>query len=405
MAAPVSTLTNLRLERSIKASPKRVYTAFTNRDELVTWFCNEAYIQAQVNGAYVLIWNAEKFSASGIVKALKENESLTLSWRSSYQGHTEDYESEFAVSLSETADGTKLVLDHSNVSGEDKEGYEIEWNKRMDDLKLYLETGGIPNIVNRVIIGIFPGGVPEKRRKELGLGENEGTIVTNLVANYSAEKAGILIDDVIVALNGTKVTNDNPMNFLVARNKPGDKVEVSLYRGAEQLNLSMSLMPYPVPAIPATFAELADTLSSQFEDVFKNLSALFDGVSEEQAAKRPAEGEWSARHVLAHLIYSERWGSEATAGRYQGGQPQHWSGNRDLRLEAYMAIHPTVADLLKEFRRSLDEKLTLWRTFPAEAIEGNPANLWVEAFNSQGTIQHTTGHFRQITEALAAAKN
>jgi uncharacterized protein YndB with AHSA1/START domain len=404
MAAPATTLTSVTVERAIKASPKRVYTAFTTRDELTTWFCNQAFIDLQVNGTYLVIWNQDKFSATGVFKALKENESLTLSWRSTWNGNTESDESEITISLSEADGGTKVVFAHSNITEEGKEAYEFQWNKRLDDLKLYLETGGIPNIVNRVIIGIFPGAVPEKRRKELGLGENEATIVTNLVPNYSAEKAGILVDDVIIALNGNKVNNDNPMNFLVANNKPGDIVEVTLVRGSETLNLSMSLMPYPVPAIPTTFGELADNLEPQYDELYKNLSALFNGISEEQAAKRPAEGEWSAKHVLAHLIYSERWGSEATAGHYQGGQPQHWSGNRDVRLEATMSIYPTLADLLKEFRRCLDEKLVLWRTFPAEAIDGNPANLWFETFNSQGTLQHTTGHFRQITEALDAAK-
>jgi uncharacterized protein YndB with AHSA1/START domain len=402
MAAPVSTMATVRVERSIKASPKRIYTAFTNRDELVAWFCNEAYIQAQQNSPYVVVWNAEKFNATGIVKALKENESLTLSWRSTYQGMTEEQDSEIAISISENGDGSKLVFEHTGLK--DKEAYEGQWNKRLDDLKLYLETGGIPNIVNRVIIGIFPGGVPEKRRKELGLADNEATIVTNLVPDYSAQKAGILVDDVIIALNGTKVTNDLPMNFLVANNKPGDSVEVTLIRGSETLKLNMSLMPYPVPPIPATFGDLAANLSAQYDEVFKNLSALFDGVSEEEASKRPEEKEWSAKHVLAHLLYTERYGNDTTAGRYQGGQPQHWSGNNDVRLEALISVNPNVADLLREFRLALNERLALWRTFPAEAIDGNPSNLWSEAFNSAGTVQHTTGHFRQIQEALAAAK-
>jgi uncharacterized protein YndB with AHSA1/START domain len=405
MAAPATTLTSVTVERAIKASPKRVYTALTTRDELVTWFCNQAFLDLQVNGTYLVIWNQEKFSGTGVYKALKENESLSFTWRSTWNGDSEGDDSEITISLSEADGGTNVVFAHSNITEEGKEAYEFQWNKRLDDLKLYLETGGIPNIVNRVIIGIFPGGLPEKRRKELNLGENEATIVTNLVPNYSAEKAGILVDDVIIALNGNKVTNDSPMNFLVANNKPGDSVEVTLIRGSETLNLSMSLMPYPVPAIPASFGELADTLAPQYDEIFKNLSALFDGVSEEQAAKRPAEGEWSAKHVLAHLIYSERQGAESTAGRYEGGQPQHWSGNRDVRLEATMSIYPTVADLLHQFRCALNEKLVLWRTFPAEAVEGNPVNLWIETFNSQGTIQHTTGHFRQITEALDAAKN
>ena len=51
MAAPAASLTSLNLSRQIKVSPKRIYTAFTQRDELNAWFCTNSFIEAQENGA------------------------------------------------------------------------------------------------------------------------------------------------------------------------------------------------------------------------------------------------------------------------------------------------------------------------------------------------------------------
>jgi uncharacterized protein YndB with AHSA1/START domain len=401
ISAPATLVT---VERTIKATPQQIYRAFTTRDELNVWFCDNSFVQLQANGAYLYIWNAEKFTATGIIKQLEENKSLELTWRSTWEGNTEPADSIFSITIAENGNQSTVTLTHSDITEDGAEGYEWQWNKRLDDLKQYLETGGQPNIINRVIIGIWPAALPKKRADELGLKENFGTLVTNIVPNYSAEKAGIQINDVIVALDDTEVGPDAPMNVVVQGKKPGDEINVTFFHGDEKVSKRMTLMGYPVPAIPENMAALADNMAAEYEQVYKELAALFDGVSEEAAGKRPAEGEWSAKLVLAHLIYGERWNQDVTGGRIVGGQPQHWSGNHDARLQAILDVYPTVSDLLGAFHEASQERIALWRNFPKDIEQGNLNAVWGEAFAMDGGMQHTRFHYNQIQEAIAAAK-
>ena len=75
ISAPTTTVT---VERTIKATPEQVYRAFTNREELNNWFCNNSFMQAQENGAYLCIWNTEEYTATGIVKSLVEAHGGTI---------------------------------------------------------------------------------------------------------------------------------------------------------------------------------------------------------------------------------------------------------------------------------------------------------------------------------------
>jgi uncharacterized protein YndB with AHSA1/START domain len=404
MAVPTLTKTSISLSRTISATAERLYTAFSSRDELNRWFCNNSFMQAQENGAYVFIWNAEQYTATGIVKALEENKSISMTWRGTWKGESEADDSEIAIRFEENGGETIVTVTHSDITEEAKEGYETQWNNRLDDLKSYVETGALPNIVNRVIIGIFPGPVSQSRLDELGLEAQQAVLVTNVIPDMGAEKAGIKEQDVIVALDGTDISPQQPMNVIAQSKKPGEKVDVTLYRGDEKMTLTMELSAYPVPDIPETFEALADSIAEQYEQTFKDLSALFEGVSEEEAGNPPAEGEWGAKLVLAHLIYSENWLQDGIGGRITGGQPQHWSGNNNDRLQAIVDVYPNTQDLLDLLRREYDETLSLYRNFPEDTTAANKGHLWGEAFAINGWVQHARGHFSQIEAAIEAAK-
>lgn len=395
--------TVVTVERTVKATPQQVYRAFTNRAELNNWFCNNSFVQAQENGAYVCIWNQEQYTAAGIFKKLEENKAIEMTWRGTWKGDIEAADSIFSITIAEDGDKSIVTLTHRDIAEDSAESYDWQWNKRLDDLKLYLETGALPNIINRVIIGIWPAALSDKRAEELGLEKGHGTLVTNLVPDFGAEKAGIQVNDIIVAIDGNAVTPQSNMNMLVQDKKPDDSVKVTFYRGSEKQTLTMNLSGYPVPDIPESMTALADNMTEQYKQLFKELSAMFEGAGEEAAGKRPAEDEWSAKLVLCHLIYSERRVKEGTAGRITGGQPQHWSGNHDARLQAILDVYPTSDDLLQLLHREMQENVAMWRNFPQDIQDDNTHAVWGEAFGIAGWVQHTQGHFSQIKAAIEAA--
>lgn len=404
MTAPTKETTSVRVERTIDASLERLYRAFQSRDEYNNWFCNNSFVQAREGGLYLFIWNIEKYSATGQFKELVENEKIVLSWRSTWDGNESDYPETLTITFNEADGGTKVTFSHEGMPPESAEGYEYQWNKRLDDLKQYVETGGLPNILNRVIIGIFPGAVDEETAEKLGLEQGVYSRVTNLVPGYSAEKAGIQIDDIITRINGQKISLTNAMNVAVQDNKPGDEVEVTVARGDEILTMTMPLSPYPVPDIPENYAALADSIAPQYEQLIEQIIALFEGVSEEQAETAPAEGEWNAKMVLAHLIYSEQQFQEGIGAHFANGSPQHWSGNDSTRLAALVTVNPGIDGIIGALRREYDETLAIWRNFPDETADSNKAFLWQDAFSASGWIQHTQGHIPQIQTAIEAAQ-
>lgn len=388
------------LTKTFNATPKQVYAALTNRDDLGAWLGNTILSNgATVNNPFVVMWNDGNF-ANCVFTKLEENKAVSYTWR--MKNESADSHVDILLDGDET---TTLTLHHSGDFADSAAEYEKEWSSALASLVRYVEKGELVDIVDRVIIGIFPNPVSAKRAEELGLEAGQGAGVGGLVPNFSAERAGLQADDIIVAVNGVTVDNSqNTLQVLVRGKKPGESVEVTFYRGMEKMSKSMELKGYPVPAIPNNYAELAAQTQPKFATVFQELSELFVGYSDNEAKKRPAEGEWSALQVLAHLILNEQAFHNQVGNRVTGAQPTGWSGNSDLRLDALVELYPSIEALLNKFKMEMDESLAIMRYFPAETEAEGRKHLWQDAFNMDGHIQHTRGHFRQINLALAAAK-
>lgn len=99
-------------------------------------------------------------------------------------------------------------------------------NKVVDDLKKY-------GTVQRAMIGIQGGDVKKyvdsqkEQGKEVDLGTMEGIYVSKVVDGGAAADAGIEDGDVIVAVDGHKVTNMAELQEIIARKRPGDKVSLT----------------------------------------------------------------------------------------------------------------------------------------------------------------------------------
>jgi membrane-associated protease RseP (regulator of RpoE activity) len=72
-----------------------------------------------------------------------------------------------------------------------------------------------------------------------------GAVVTDIVPDGPADRAGITVGDVIVALNGKAVAPDNTLSDLVRRQRPGDRVEITLWRNGSERVVSVRLESHP----------------------------------------------------------------------------------------------------------------------------------------------------------------
>ena len=107
--------------------------------------------------------------------------------------------------------------------------------KVMDDL---LEFGA----VQRALLGISILDVPDAiERYELDIDESNGVFVAGVNVGGAADDAGLEEGDIIIGIDENEVTNTAELQEFVARNRPGDKIEVTYIRDGKESTLKATL--------------------------------------------------------------------------------------------------------------------------------------------------------------------
>ena len=88
--------------------------------------------------------------------------------------------------------------------------------------------------------------------EEIGMAENldvpveSGAVIVEVVPGTAADEAGLERGDVIVEIDGQDVTSAANVGTIVRGKEPGDKVEITFYRGDEQQTVTATLGSRPV---------------------------------------------------------------------------------------------------------------------------------------------------------------
>ena len=109
-------------------------------------------------------------------------------------------------------------------------------NRVVDEL---LEKGHIA----RPYLGIAmqPVALPESVRSQLGAEARMGLVIMHVESGGPAEKAGVLLGDVVVSVAGKFVENIDAIQDLIASAKIGETVSVRLHRAGQIKPLSITL--------------------------------------------------------------------------------------------------------------------------------------------------------------------
>jgi Do/DeqQ family serine protease len=99
--------------------------------------------------------------------------------------------------------------------------------KVIDDL---LEFGTVQRGLLGIMIADVNAGISEREN----LGVNQGIYVNQVNEHSAADEAGIARGDVIIGINDKTVNNVSELQEMVARNRPGDEVKVTLLRDGDQ---------------------------------------------------------------------------------------------------------------------------------------------------------------------------
>ncbi|WP_338447958.1 trypsin-like peptidase domain-containing protein [Niallia oryzisoli] len=120
-------------------------------------------------------------------------------------------------------------------------GFAIPSNDLVPIINEIMEKGQ----VERPYIGVGLASleeVPQMYTQNLSNNVEGGAMVTSIDPASAAAKAGLQIQDVIVSINGSKVTNPNELRkYLYSKLEVGDKVSLDVYRGIKNLTIELTL--------------------------------------------------------------------------------------------------------------------------------------------------------------------
>jgi uncharacterized protein YndB with AHSA1/START domain len=393
----------ITLQRRIEAPPSQVFHAFTNATALREWLCDAAMVVPHPGGR-IHLWWANGYHATGDFTKMAPNKKVSFTWR----GKGEPRATKVRVRITPDGDGSLIEVAHRDVGTGKKwrdasDSIEYGWRVGLENLESVLETGHDLRFTRRPMLGILPDVLTPDTAARLGVPASRGILLGGVVDGMGAAAAGLREGDVVVAVGGVETPDWAGLQTALSGLVAGDSVDVVFFRGGEQESTTMTLSARPIEEPPATAGALAASLRATGEDFLDRLTATLEGVSDEQAARRPAEGEWSPMEVLCHLVLSERYNHHHITQLVGGFEDwtDDWPGNLDIAHAGLLAVHTTVWGLVEELRRSRAETWAMLAALPDEFV-ARKGSYWRLAYGLTESRIHDDGHLAQIREALAA---
>jgi S1-C subfamily serine protease len=85
-----------------------------------------------------------------------------------------------------------------------------------------------------------PVRLPETLKSTLNLASVGGVIVINVETNGPADKAGVLIGDVLVAIDGTPVNDTGDVQAMLGSHSVGQTLNVQIVRGGALVEVAIA---------------------------------------------------------------------------------------------------------------------------------------------------------------------
>lgn len=114
---------------------------------------------------------------------------------------------------------------------------------------------GVPGFRRPAFLGVQTEFLTPEVKKRLNVEVEAGAVVTDVVPDSAADKAGLKRDDVITALNDRLVKEPMELHEAVANAGPGKEVTIQLARGKDKMTMKATLREAPLGLFPARGVE------------------------------------------------------------------------------------------------------------------------------------------------------
>jgi serine protease Do len=163
--------------------------------------------------------------------------------------------------------GMNTLIARQTSTGIAVEG--INFAVPINEIKLALVQIVEKGRVTRAWLGVYIQDVIPGMEKQLGV--REGALVTEVVSNSPAAKAGIKSGDVIVAVNGQKIKDSNDLQMAIMYRKPGERVTLTVVRDKKTINVEVVLEERPAESAVAPSPQGVSKFGLTVQDVTAEL--------------------------------------------------------------------------------------------------------------------------------------
>ena len=146
--------------------------------------------------------------------------------------------------------------------------------------------------VSRGLLGVNIQEVTRDVARSLGLPSSSGALVFGVQPGGAADKAGIKVQDVILAFNGQDIAGSAQLPALVGATDPGTRVQVKIFRDGKQIT---------VPVVVGQAPRSTESVSGN-GDLTPAATPLGFGVDDLTAAQREALGLGEGEGVVVTRV-------------------------------------------------------------------------------------------------------
>jgi uncharacterized protein YndB with AHSA1/START domain len=397
-----------QVERStvIDTTPEMAFEAVTKASELREWMCDQAWTVIQPQGAYQVRWESG-YQASGRFTELDPPRRAAFTW----QGTGEPGETAVTFTIEPEAGGTRVTVVHTGFGpGAEWDAHvaasEKGWDGGLDNLKSTLETGIDLRIARQPFMGILFDILNADRAAKEGIAVNEGVYINDTVEGSGARAAGLVEGDVIVSLAGVATPGYHELGPILSSHQAGDTIEAVVVHGQERRTIPLTLGRRPIEEVPATVDDLASRVAEMYVKTDAALKVAVQGLTDDEASRSPAKGEWSVKEVLAHLSITERdqqcFGFCVAVDGWVDTGPGD-SAALSGRLAAALEVTPALGGMVSRFLTDEAETVALMRRLPAETV-AHKARFHRFSQYMVGLPAHTQAHIEQIKATIQAVR-
>ena len=376
----------------VPAGADAVAAAITSPQGLGSWLCNEARVEKRPGGRLLLDWSGG-MRASGQWQTFEPPQNLAWRW----QPHGGSI-GEVAIALAPDGEGTHVTVTANGSPAEGQLARPDFWPRALESLAEYVATGRDLRLMQRPMLGVSPEFNPTEAGATIDT--QPGILMGTPPDGSAAAKAGLVRGDRLHQIGDKVVSDWSHIGAVLDDYRAGDMVEVTVLRDGSPVVLAVTLGTRPQPELPDNAAAVMANLEAGLGRCMAEIHAAVDGLSEEQASMAPAEGDWTVKQVLGHLIAGERFGQMWLTYLDGDDTPADWPSSFGL-AERHLTSLP-----LAELCAMLTGDLAFSAGITRAALDKSPLppRFRQLAESAHGTIEHMDEHVSQIKAAAEAVR-